>query len=217
MTEPASPTAMSTSRWDSLRWLQTLLVISLAIAIAFYLIRLGFSMLYMVQSVNDTRDIHASAPIPVDSLDGFDRRPPALVTDTYLSQHGTLPVILDRPTPWQFTLAVLSGLPRRLVYATFFVLLLRLVREVRHSDPFTAATARRLRFLGWFLVIGVLAASVTESAIQGLTLAAVTSDGSFLFQFRLPFEALLGGMGLIVVAEVVRRGAIMREDLAGTI
>ncbi len=45
--------------------------------------------------------------------------------------------------------------------------------------------------------------------------ATITVDQTSTYSWDFPFYALISGFGLVVIAEVLRRGAVMREDLEG--
>lgn len=94
------------------------------------------------------------------------------------------------------------------------------MRAVRRDDPFTPATARRLRFLGGFLIGGALLAALAEMILLGLLGGAVTTEQVSTYDFAIlltPGYALISGIGVLVIAEVVWRGAALRKDLEGTI
>lgn len=157
-------------------------------------------------------------PVPVIPLGRAGQTLPGLVPGVIVQPRSGVALALQNPTTQQATLAWLSRVPRTAVYLTFFVLLRQLVRAARRGDPFTAATARRLRFLGGFLFVGALVAALAaEAIIHGLLSRSVTIDRLFFFDWDTPGYVLINGLGLIVVGEIVRRGAAMREDLEGTI
>ena len=91
--------------------------------------------------------------------------------------------------------------------------LLAIVDTVGRSDPFVAENAMRLRMIAWavlameilHLVIGIVAAAVSSSE-QPLDL-----DWSF------SFTRWIAVLLLFVLARVFEQGALMREDLQGTV
>jgi len=160
-------------------------------------------------------DTSVSAPVPLIGLP--DQPPPGPVPGVSLSPGEPVSVAIKNPTPRQYNLALLTHIPDRAVYLAFFVLLLRLMRSVRRLDPFTASAARQLRFLGGFLVVGALCASLADMVIGAQLTATVTVDPTYpYYDWDFPFYALISGFGLVVIAEVLRRGAVLREDLEDT-
>ena len=104
----------------------------------------------------------------------------------------------------------LAGIPLNYVVLKRLV---AIVETVRAGDPFVAANAYRLQAIAWFLlgqqllsvVIGFIAKSVSTPAHQ-LHLDAGISPGGWL-------AVIL----TFVLARVFAEGALMREDLEGTV
>ncbi|MFF1919851.1 DUF2975 domain-containing protein [Streptomyces sp. NPDC058221] len=105
-------------------------------------------------------------------------------------------------------------------YLFAFVALLlfsRLLGNVVEQGPFVAATAQRLRTLGWFVAVGApltaLASGWSQSALVG-SMAPVAGSGPIL---DWPWPLLLTGLTAVIMGQAMREGARMREDLEGTI
>ncbi|GAA3199030.1 DUF2975 domain-containing protein [Nonomuraea roseoviolacea] len=103
------------------------------------------------------------------------------------------------------------------------VLLERLISRARREGGFDVAVVTRLRFLGLFLAAGTLVSSLyTAIAETGLaeSMVATTIRRPWeyaLHNWSLPWAFLVAGIGLVVMARVVRVGASMREELEGTV
>ncbi|NUW30497.1 DUF2975 domain-containing protein [Nonomuraea sp. SMC257] len=127
-----------------------------------------------------------------------------------------------------------SGFATQLLYqssrfATVVVLLAalllleRLIRGARREGGFDETVVARLRFLGLFLAAGTLVSSLyTAIAETGLaeSMVATTIRRPWelaLFNWSVPWAFLVAGVGLVVMAKVVRVGASMREELEGTV
>ncbi|GAA3472114.1 DUF2975 domain-containing protein [Nonomuraea roseola] len=127
-----------------------------------------------------------------------------------------------------------SGLGTQLLYqtsrfATPLVLLAalflldRLIRGARREGGFDEMVVRRLWFLGVFLVAGTLASSLFTTIVEtGLAVSMVAGPVSDVWEMALsgwvfPWAFLIAGLGLVVMSKVVRVGAHMREELAGTV
>lgn len=122
-----------------------------------------------------------------------------------------LQVLVAEPSAAQVVASALTGLPSYLVVVTLLVLLLRLVRSARRDDPFTRATAGRLRVLAVVVLAGGYGAALVES-LAGFYLSSQVYDGATT-TLDVPLYWLLVGFGLLAVAEVVNRGRSMRAEL----
>ncbi len=212
MPDPGPATADTPlPRLSSMRWLHTLVVLAVVGAAAWFLVSLAALALPLVPDLFDDV-VYVSTDL---SLLGLPDQQPSGLPGVTLS--GIDRVVVDQRNPWLFTLAVLARIPSLAVYLVFFVLLLRLVRTARRLDPFTALSARRLRFLGGLLAGGAVGAYLAESIIRAQLYAALTVARTPVYTWDFPFYAVISGFGLIVVAELLRRGGMMREDLEGTI
>lgn len=95
-------------------------------------------------------------------------------------------------------------------------LLRGLLRSVRNGDAFTEANIGRLRALALVVLVGVPLAGLVASIFAGelATSAGLASPGT---ELTLPGNALLGGLAILVLAEVFATGVRMRADLEGTV
>lgn len=213
MSDPGPATAGTPlPRSGSMGWLHLLVVLGVVGAAALFLLSLAVLPLALVPDLVDDV-VYVSTDVSL--LVHPDQQPSVLEPGVTLSGIDT--VTVDPRNPWLFTLAVLARIPSFAVYLVSFVLLLRLVRTARRLDPFTALSARRLRFLGGLLAGGAVAAFVVESIIKAQLFAALTVSRTPVYTWDFPFSAVISGFGLVVVAELLRRGGMMREDLEGTI
>ncbi|MBN6056904.1 DUF2975 domain-containing protein, partial [Nonomuraea sp. RK-328] len=103
------------------------------------------------------------------------------------------------------------------------VLLERLISRARREGGFDVAVVGRLRFLGLFLAAGTLVSSlytaIAETGLAGSMVATTIRRPweQALFNWSVPWAFLVAGVGLVVMAKVVRVGASMREELEGTV
>lgn len=125
------------------------------------------------------------------------------------------------PNPGDRVLGVFDGLPTLLGYAVLFFLLMRLLERAASEGIHTAATADRLRRLGWFTLLAMPVVTLVEAFVRTLLLRhAVTFEVSlveFLFDWSAPWWAVVTGVGLLALAKIMRTSAEMREDLEGTV
>jgi hypothetical protein len=129
----------------------------------------------------------------------------------------------SHPAAGQRLLVGLTWVPAVAFYLAVILLLGRLLRTIGGNGPFTVTVARRLRFLGWFVLAGSLIVVVGQSAAQSAFVSTVVT--SSVPAARNAAEAglavivvpLLITCGLLTLARVIRAGAQMSDDLAGTV
>ena len=92
------------------------------------------------------------------------------------------------------------------------------LRAVLDGDPFGPANVRRLRAIGFILVVGAPAVALLNYTLRQALYNDVAAAGSLASEgFAVPGTALLGGLGAFVLAEVFAYGLRLREDVEGTI
>jgi hypothetical protein len=139
------------------------------------------------------------------------------------SYPSAIGVCASRPTAGQRTLVTLTEAPTVLLYLAILLLLGQLLRTVRRAGPFAPVIARRVRFLGWFIPGGYLAVTVGQSVAQSYFVSSVVTDQVPVVSNAI--NTVLGGIfppvliacGLLTLARVMRVGAQMSDDLAGTV
>lgn len=139
------------------------------------------------------------------------------------SSPSELNLCANQPTLTQRTLVTLTQAPATVLYLTVLVLLWQLLRTIGKTGPFVPLVARRLRFLAWFILAGSMVVAAGEGLAQNVFASTVVAD-------RVPIAAnvinnvmdglvlpVLIACGLLTLARVIRVGARMSDDLAGTI
>lgn len=114
----------------------------------------------------------------------------------------------------------LTLLPGSVLFIGALLLVYRLVRGAERDGVYTAATARRLRTLGWFLLVGALVKMAVETAAANRLLATmVTNQVGWITPifWQIPWTVLLTAAGLLSFARIMRIGAEMRDELQGTV
>ncbi len=136
---------------------------------------------------------------------------------------GTVALCASHPTAGQRALVGLTWIPAVAMYLAVVLLLAQLLQVVHTAGPFATAVARRLRFLGWFVLAGsvIVAASqsVAQSAFASTVAAGPVPAVSHAVSAGLAvlLVPLLIACGLLTLARVIRAGARMSDDLAGTV
>jgi Protein of unknown function (DUF2975) len=136
---------------------------------------------------------------------------------------GTVTLCASHPTIGQRILVGLTWVPVTALYLTVILLLGQLLRVVRGAGPFAETVARRLRFLGWFVLAGSLIVVVGQSMAQSAFVSTVVTGSVPAVRnaaeagLAVVFVPLLIACGLLTLARVIRVGARMSDDLAGTV
>jgi hypothetical protein len=127
----------------------------------------------------------------------------------------------NHATLGQQVLNVLTELPTVVFYGAALLLLWWLLSGAKVNGPFNAVNGRRVRFLGWWLVLGGIAVSSVQTLATNLlagTMMVSSAAPSWWRQLPgLPMSTILTGLGLIVVARILQAGTRMQDDLAGTV
>lgn len=134
---------------------------------------------------------------------------------------GTVPVCVMNPTAGQRALEILTAAPSPLLYLAIVLLVLQLLTVIRRQGPFAMLVVRRLRFLAWFLLIGSVAVTVGQNIAAAYFLASAVSQpvpvASDAITSPIPAIPFLVACGLLTLARILRVGARMQDDLAGTV
>jgi hypothetical protein len=179
-------------------------------------VRVGGAIIYVVTAALGVPDVHVSAQLPL-GLEDVGPTTPGLVASSQLGGPGRFPVAINYPSGWQFALWLFAQLPSLAVYQAFFLMLRRWVRSARANGPFTHGGTVTLRLIGLLLITATPVAAALEALARGLLTATVTTRHAFVFSWDFPGYAVVGGMGLVAVAEILHRGTTLREDVEATI
>ncbi|MFE6497299.1 DUF2975 domain-containing protein [Streptomyces sp. NPDC057747] len=116
----------------------------------------------------------------------------------------------------------LGGFPSLLLVLGILFLLNRLIQGASREGVFTVRTAKQLRVVGWWLLLGCLAAAVVEAGAHAALLATLAQDYTFtadswLGAWQPPYALVFTALGILTFARIMRAGVAMREDLEGTV
>ena len=142
-----------------------------------------------------------------------------LLIATIVAGHWTLTALGVPPTPdnWQLTLGMraIAVLGLVAIPLNYVVLkrLLAIVETVRSGDPFVSANAERLQAIAWTLL---------ALELLGLTIAAIgkaisTPAHPLRLDTGMSISGWLAVLLTFVLARVFAKGALMREDIEGTV
>jgi hypothetical protein len=179
------------------------LVLAVATAVGFVAISL------FAATGGDGTSIRTTVTIPSEHLR-------SLPVGVEIADMTPVTLKIDDPTPGQSVMTLLTGLPWFALGLVVLFLIRRILSSVRRGDPFNAANVRRLRTIGFGLLIGgpfamylgqMLMQWVAESArIQGVGL-----------HLEVPGTLPLAGLGVLILAQVFAHGVRLREDVEGTV
>ena len=149
-------------------------------------------------------------------------RPPALpelvgTAGVQVTGPYTVTLVFPDPTPGQRLTHLAVQLGGSLLALAVLALLLQIARSLRKGDPFTPGNARRV--LAISLLVGVGGTLVQAVAgmeridlITSTVARELTAPGA-----ELSFLPIYAGIVLAFLAQVMRVGARMREDLEGVV
>ncbi len=96
-------------------------------------------------------------------------------------------------------------------------LLFLVVRSLREGDPFNRRNAERLRWAAIAAGVGGMAAASVGTWSQMVMGDKVPDNLPTAVNTSLSFAPVFIGLLLLMIAEVFRRGAVMREELEGVV
>jgi hypothetical protein len=123
------------------------------------------------------------------------------------------------PTTEQMLLRSLVDLGPLVLFVAVLWSLRGLARSVTEGDPFNPRNVRRVRSIGFTLVVGAPLIEIIGAALRErlFTILPVTGANIGSEGFNLPGVALLAGLGTFILAEVFAHGVRLREDIEGTV
>jgi hypothetical protein len=133
----------------------------------------------------------------------------------------TINVCAAHPTTGQALAAAIAALPIDLLRLGALYLAMRLARAAARDGVYTAQAARLLLTLGWWLLAGGLVATVAEAFARlnllGQLVTWPVNWAQWPVAWSVSWPVAWIGLGLIAFARIMRIGAGMRADLAGTV
>lgn len=168
-----------------------------------------------------------SSDICVDAVNGRGVSVPQSESNVVLdaengvrSLPATVRICVESPTVGQRLLGVAAQAPTFLVFVGALLLAARLIRGATRDGIFTQMVAKRLRMLGWFVLVGEAAASLVEAQARNWLTNTMIGDRDTVFtvnDWDVPLMALFLGAVLISMGRIMRFSTMMREDLEGTV
>jgi hypothetical protein len=128
-------------------------------------------------------------------------------------------VEIHDPTTEQMLLRSFMDIGPLVLFLAVLWSLRGLARSVKEGDPFSRLNVRRLRAIGFTLVVGAPLIEIIQVALRERLFNQLPSTGAEIGVrgFSLPGIALLAGLGTFILAEVFAHGVNLREDVEGTV
>jgi hypothetical protein len=140
--------------------------------------------------------------------------PPGLHKDGWI----TTTVQVSHPTAAQEAIAAVMNLSKVALFIAVLWQVRGLAGSVKHGEPFGSANVRRLRAIGFLLVVGgPLVEVVNASARTELYDRLPPGGGLSTAGYEIPGNLIIAGLAAFILAEVFAHGLRLREDAEGTI
>lgn len=98
------------------------------------------------------------------------------------------------------------------------LLLLAMVRSLRVDEPFTMANVYRTTAIGVTLAVaGTLGPLITQLVANSLLESSAAAPLVQTTTFTLSFQWVMVGLIVVAIAEIFRRGAVLRHDVEGLV
>lgn len=120
------------------------------------------------------------------------------------------------PDTGQYVLQALTTFPSSVLAIGAFFLLWRLLWRAR-DGVYLPQVAAQVRVLGWWLLAGGLLAPQIEHFAMMALLDTMAANEAHFGPKEIPVIVPLVGLGLLALANVLRTGVRMRDDLEGTV
>ena len=138
-----------------------------------------------------------------------------------ISVQGSLQACAESPSVLQRLLYSLSVLPSVVFWCGVLLLLWRIIVVARRTGPFTPRIAAAMGRLGWFVMIGSVAAAIVHVlAVAWLLTSMARVPNPYADLITLPIHLpipLLTGAALLTFARIIRAASIMDDEIKATI
>jgi len=125
-----------------------------------------------------------------------------------------------RPNLRMRALHGLTFLPNLALIVGFLICMHLLLRSAREHGLFSVEVARRVRFLGWYVVLGSLLVATVQAVARSALLGQIVTGGfrfqTALHQWSVSVGVLVAGVGVITIARVLGRAVALRRDVDAT-
>lgn len=152
---------------------------------------------------------------------GTDIVPPDLFRPGVVPTPQAMSLCVNHATVGQQILNALMIVPGWVCYGVALALLWWLLNGAKQHGPFHAANASRVRFIGWWLIVGGTVAATVQTVARNLLIGTMMqpsqAPGWFDSLPTVQASVILTGLGLLVIARILKVGAQMHDDLAGTV
>ncbi len=127
-------------------------------------------------------------------------------------------LFLHHPSTADRLIDLVPGLAMAAVAVAACVLVFSVMRDIGRGDPFQPRNVARLRLLAGLLAFGIPVAAFARMACTGKLLSgAALGDLPLVATFTIPWQAIVAGTTVALLAEAFRAGDRLRRDVEGLI
>lgn len=127
-------------------------------------------------------------------------------------------LLLHHPSGADRLIDLVPGIAFAAVAVAACALLVAVMRDIGAGDPFHARNVTRLRVLAGLLAFGLPVAAFARMACNGRLLSGASlGDLPLVATFTVPWQAIVAGTTVALLAEAFRAGARLRHDVDGLI
>jgi DUF2975 family protein len=194
----------------AVRWGHAIVNLMLAFALLFGAYRAVTTGLALAGVHRSSIDVQLQ--IPRESI----RVPPK----SHFVAQPNIKLHIEHPTKAQTALQGGIDLGPLVLFVIGLWLLRAITGSVRNGDPFVPDNVRRLRGIGFVLVVGSLFLTLFDMALRNALFNRIPPVPDWNLAagpFGPPGSALVAGLGVFILAEVFAHGVRLREDVEATI
>jgi hypothetical protein len=191
-------------------WGHAIVTLALAFALLYGAYRFVTAGLALAGTHRNAIDVQAQ--IPRESI----QVPP----NSHFTGQPNIRIHIAHPTGAQTALQAGVDLGPVVLFVIGLWLLRGITGSVRKGDPFVPANVRRLRGIGFVLVVGSLVLTLSDMALRDALFNRLPPLPEWNLAngpFGPPAGALVAGLFVFILAEVFAHGVRLREDVEATI
>lgn len=186
---------------------QTIITTGLVLGIIVGIAALIFTV--VLPALGRSRSFTIESSVPASAID-------ALPDNVELTREVPVIVRIEDPTAKQGLAVLLSAVIPYTLLIFVAGALRRILGTVRRGDPFITANVRRLRWIGFALIIGGPLDQYFSQFFRQVAAGSAGLESSYT-TYSLPPTLCIVGIGVLALAHVFAQGVRLREDVEGTI
>lgn len=149
--------------------------------------------------------------IPTETV-GLPPAPAGLEPGVSIDSSGLVDVTVAHPTTAQATWSLVASVPALLAAAGLVAVLLVIALRARRGEPFTRNVVALVRTIGIVVLVGGPLLQVLTGVARSRLAESVLVEGGH-YGPAITFEWLIAGLCILALAEVLRHGQGLRQEL----